>query len=212
VNLLNGNDIADSHLKAPSLPIDPRRAYYAAPTAAGGNTFVGFQLGSSAPAGLSYFGPYIKTATAPVIFATYSENKFIEAEARLILNATDPAIKTALDAGINASFNKAITVASDTNATAAKRDAYITAKATLTGDFQADLEKIITQKYIALYTLGEVWVDYRRTGYPKIPTVQGTTGIPRRLPYPANENLLNSANIPDRGTTYYKPRMWWDKE
>lgn len=212
VNLLNGNEVTDNNLKAATLPIDPRRAYFAAPTTPGSNAFIGFQLGSNSPSGLSYLGPYLKTATAPVIFATYSENKFIEAEARLILNAADPLAKTALDAGINASFNKAITSATDTNATAAKREAYIANKATLTGDFQKDLEKIITQKYIALYTLGEVWVDYRRTGYPKLPTVQGTTGIPRRFPYPSNENLLNTANIPDRASTYYTPRLWWDKE
>ena len=211
VNLLNGNDIADNNLKAATAPIDPRRAYYAAPTTTGGSTFIGFQLGSNSPTGISYFGPYLKTPTAPVLFATYAENKFIEAEARLILNTNDVGIKTALEAGINASFDKTITSASDTNATPAKRSAYIAQKATLTGNFDTDLEKIITQKYIALYTLGEVWVDYRRTGYPKLPTVQGTTGIPRRLPYPANENLLNTANIPDRASTYYTPRLWWDK-
>ena len=39
-----------------------------------------------------------------------------------------------------------------------------------TGTNEENLEKIITQKWIAAYTNSiEAWVDHRRTGYPKLP-------------------------------------------
>jgi hypothetical protein len=87
------------------------------------------------------------------------------------------------------------------------------------------LERIITQKWIAIYPDGqEAWADYRRTGYPRLfpvvnnfsgGTISTTTQI-RRLAYPSNEYTTNSvavnaavANLlggPDNGGT----RLWWD--
>ncbi|TPN81183.1 RagB/SusD family nutrient uptake outer membrane protein [Aquimarina algicola] len=86
------------------------------------------------------------------------------------------------------------------------------------------LEKIITQKWIAMFPDGqEAWSEFRRTGYPKIfPVVannsDGTidTNIQiRRLPFPASERSTNPQGIegarmllngPDTGGT----RLWWD--
>ena len=65
------------------------------------------------------------------------------------------------------------------------------------------LEKIITQKWIAIFPSGhEAWVDYRRTGYPRLfPSVQKWQGVPsfekelqlRRVPH--NESDDNVANF-----------------
>jgi len=88
------------------------------------------------------------------------------------------------------------------------------------------LERIITQKWIALFPDGdEAWAEYRRTGYPilfpvvvnysngAIPTIPGI----RRMPYPQREynsnsvgvnEALNSLGGPDNGGT----RLWWDVE
>lgn len=213
-NLLNGNKISDSPDKAPSDTIDPRRSFFIAANSAG--KYKGYRTGGNNNE-VSNIGPFFNTPTGPVIFASYAEAKFIEAEARLILNNADPKILEKLKEGIQASFAKVITSSADTNATLVKQTAYINKRAVLTGDFQKDLNTIITQKYIALFTQGEVWVDYRRTGYPVLPLVQGGTNnlnpngeIPRRFLYPSNEQLLNP-NIPTKGSTYQNPRLWWDQ-
>lgn len=89
------------------------------------------------------------------------------------------------------------------------------------------LERIITQKWIAIYPLGnEAWAEYRRTGYPRlmpIPDQYNMSGGTidtrygaRRLSYPPQEYAENRANVeaavqnmlggPDNGGT----RLWWD--
>lgn len=87
------------------------------------------------------------------------------------------------------------------------------------------LERIITQKYIALYPVGqEAWTDFRRTGYPKVyPVISNesaggcvsTSTQIRRLPYPRSEYDTNQKaveagvkllNGPDNAGT----RIWWD--
>ena len=89
---------------------------------------------------------------------------------------------------------------------------------------ERNLERIITQKWIAIYPSGvEAWSEHRRTGYPVVMpaflnksggSVNSKHGM-RRIPYPAEEYTLNSANIqealtllggPDTGGT----RVWWD--
>lgn len=86
------------------------------------------------------------------------------------------------------------------------------------------LERIITQKWIAMFPNGqEGWSEYRRTGYPKIFPVElnysaGTIDTQeqiRRYPFPKSEYTLNLENItkavqllngPDNGGT----KLWWD--
>lgn len=92
--------------------------------------------------------------------------------------------------------------------------------------FERNLERIILQKWIAIYPLSiEAWSEFRRTGYPRLmPVALNKSGgtIPegtwiRRLPYPAEEYSLNGANVSaavtmlggaDTGGT----RVWWDKK
>ncbi len=86
------------------------------------------------------------------------------------------------------------------------------------------LERIITQKWIAMFPEGqEAWSEYRRTGYPKIfPVVSNQsagaidTDIQiRRIPFVDSELSTNAAGVtgaisklggPDHGGT----RLWWD--
>jgi hypothetical protein len=91
------------------------------------------------------------------------------------------------------------------------------------------LEKIITQKYFNTYTNTlEAWVDHRRTGYPKIPSVakndsDATWGvIPvgqyiKRMPYVNGERTGNTAGVADAvskmgagGKDDIATRLWWD--
>lgn len=78
------------------------------------------------------------------------------------------------------------------------------AKVSLTGSFEKDLEKIITQKYISYFLQfsDEAYYDYRRTGYPVLPidpeTSMNTTApnrIPVRYRYPTNEYNYNRTNL-----------------
>ncbi|SHF39218.1 RagB/SusD family nutrient uptake outer membrane protein [Pedobacter caeni] len=101
----------------------------------------------------------------------------------------------------------------------------ITIKWNAGSSFNVNLERIITQKWIALYPDGqEAWSEFRRTGFPKIfPVVNNlSNGLIssdkqiRRSPFPQNEYLNNSAAVsqgisllggPDHGGT----PLWWDK-
>jgi hypothetical protein len=214
VNLLNGNKVTDANTKTEGTNVDPRRAYFATNYPTGSSTYQGSVAGI--PGAYSRIGSYYGTATSPIILVSYSEAKFLEAEARIILNASDAKAQTALESAVRASFTKVISNSNDPYATAQKQTDYIAAKVTLTGKFSTDLETIITQKYIALFLQPEVWSDYRRTGYPAIPLAQNATHsanpnglIPRRIPYPQNETSLNKYT--PAGSNYQSPRLWWDK-
>jgi len=101
----------------------------------------------------------------------------------------------------------------------------ITVKWDPTSTNEQKLERIITQKWLAIFPDGqEAWSEYRRTGYPKLFTVANnnsggsinTQTQIRRLPFPSTEyGNGNSAEVvkavgllggPDNGGT----RLWWD--
>lgn len=88
------------------------------------------------------------------------------------------------------------------------------------------LERIITQKWIAIFPDGqEAWSEFRRTGYPKLfPVVINNSGgkittenFIRRIPFIQFEYATNIAGVnrallsldgPDNGGT----RLWWNKK
>ena len=68
------------------------------------------------------------------------------------------------------------------------------------------LERIITQKWIAMFPNGtEAWSEFRRTGYPRLmpATEDGNKSLgvvdselgARRMPYPADEYTTNNVNV-----------------
>ena len=82
------------------------------------------------------------------------------------------------------------------------------------------LERIITQKWLAVYPNGmEAWSELRRTGYPKVfPLAEATPGytlnIANRVPYPTDEQIKNPKGYETMlsllgGTNRYDNRMWW---
>lgn len=97
-------------------------------------------------------------------------------------------------------------------------------------DFETNLERIITQKWIAIFPNGmEAWSEYRRTGYPKLmPMVANLSGGivsdaegARRLPYPSNEYRENAESVRAAVSELTKEssnkkgdsmatRVWWD--
>lgn len=90
-----------------------------------------------------------------------------------------------------------------------------------------NLERIITQKWIANFPLGlEAWSEYRRTGYPHLMEVMvnnsgGTVDserMARRLYYPQSERTNNTANLNDAISKYLNgpdnmgTDVWWAKK
>ena len=91
---------------------------------------------------------------------------------------------------------------------------------------EEQLERIITQKWIAMFPNGtEAWSEFRRTGYPLIFPVRSnypTSGVDtnkqiRRMVFPQSEYSNNGAAVqeavkllggPDNGGT----KLWWDKK
>lgn len=98
-----------------------------------------------------------------------------------------------------------------------------------TGTDEEKLEKIMIQKWIALYPNGqEAWSEYRRTGYPKLHSVvtnysngevDSEIGI-RRMRFPTNKatsqeeltNLENARKLLRDGQDKAGTRLWWDNK
>ncbi len=91
------------------------------------------------------------------------------------------------------------------------------------------LEKIITQKYLNTFTNTlEAWVDFRRTGYPKIPHVAKNDSSPdwgvipadqwiKRMPFVTAERTGNTDAVADAVSKMgsgakddIATRLWWD--
>ena len=93
-------------------------------------------------------------------------------------------------------------------------------------DFEINLERIITQKWLAVFPNGcEGWAEYRRTDYPHlIASVENySNGVVdddlqiRRAPYPISEQSENPSGLaqgisllggPDNAGT----KLWWDQK
>jgi hypothetical protein len=92
-------------------------------------------------------------------------------------------------------------------------------------DNETKLEKIITQKYIALFPLStEAWTELRRTGYPKLFPVLNTDDgdgsieqgkMIRRIPWvptdPIAVAMVENSGVPALGgPDEQATRLWWD--
>lgn len=206
----------------------------------------GFQ-GKTDYLGFGY--PNVKEDT-PTYVMKASEVYFLRAEAKLFGLTADAKTDDALyREGIELSFKENNVSASSyvtntTNLPAAYTDpidsrnnqgAPATISVAYSGTNEEKLEKIITQKYLAIFPDGhEAWTEWRRTGYPRLinpvqynaDTTHGNTIIStdgrskgvRRAIYPQTEyiganrenvlkgvQLLGPGAIDDCNT-----RLWWD--
>ena len=173
---------------------DPRLPVYASLDEVG--EYSGNPPGEGSNPFVSKVGSFYASPDSPVPLALYPEQLFMEAEAALETNPDRAA--SAFNAGVVASLamfevDDPAYLASYANETAA----------TLT------LEKIAAQKYIALFTMPEIFSDWRRTGLPGLVPVEGFTQIARRFSYPSMEQTLNAENCPD-GVTLFD-RVFWDE-
>ena len=90
-------------------------------------------------------------------------------------------------------------------------------------DVEEKMERLIVQKWIALFPDGqEGWNEIRRTGYPKVfPVAQATNGydldVPNRVPFDPREATGNNKENYRKalellgGEDGYATKMWWQK-
>lgn len=167
---------------------DPRLPFYA--TAKDDGTYEGGAPGEPGNSDASdpklYFNP-----DAAVPYITYTEIKFIEAEAEFNGGTVATAASALNDAIISSLTDVGVDIA----------DADVVAWIGVNASFDATTvsqKAIIEAKYIALHGQIEVWNDLRRTGFPVLtPASTGQVStIPVRWPYAMDENNYNS-NTPE---------------
>jgi hypothetical protein len=155
----------------------------------------------------------------PVTVMSYAECLFLEAEAALLsYSGTSGSAAELFRAGIEASMEY---LGADTSSFASDEEALFLALA----DDEARLERIIYQKWIALFPDShEGWAEQRRTGYPVVTKRSGddyemgiTNGtIPNRIPYPEGELNTNYNNVSaareNQGGDDMLNKLWWDKK
>lgn len=215
-NLLVGSQYMVELLKArndPRLPIMFRPIIYdsvrgtvkyrAAP-----NTFRGHQNGETVAADSisSWIGTYYTNENASLNLASYADQKFTEAEARLIVSGAAAADAAYRD-GIRAHMQKL-------GVTAAAINTYLAGRPPLASQANP-LEEIIREKYIANFLKVEPWHDWRRTGFPRLTVVSQAMipGIPQRVRTPGSEltnnvNQVKATGIPT-GLEGMLTKVWW---
>jgi hypothetical protein len=140
---------------------------------------------------LSLDGFYSKP-NAPLLLVTYSEVKFIEAEAAFRSN--DP--ETAYDAyieGISSHMDKL-------GVSEADKEAYLAEPTVSVGANNLTLDLIFKEKYVAMFLNPEAWVDARRFDYQykdfELPEGAVLSTFIRRLAYPSVELSRNGSKVP----------------
>lgn len=231
---------------------DPRREKMFLPTVRNGN-YAGVRVGSLVSSKTDFVECYcnmIVSTDTPYLWMNAAEVAFLRSEYELRWGSKDRA-KELYEEGIRLSFEEKgasgadAYIADKTKMPEAYTDplgawSVSTRPSTVTvawddaaTDIEVNLEKIITQKWIAIFPLGvEGWSEYRRTGYPKLfDAAQDLSGgavnvkhHARRLRYPAEEssqnrdNYLEAVSILNKEATgdqslsgdEYSTRLWWD--
>jgi hypothetical protein len=193
-------------------------------------TFVGWPVGNTGatiqthPAykgtvGASFAqpGPLFRQNDDPTPMQLYAEVQFMLAEAA-VRGWYSGSAATHYNDGVRAAMKWLTNYDSEGGAEIddAEIDAYLAAN-----PFDGSLEQINTQYWAATFLNGyEAWANYRRTGFPVLtePNFPGNeTGgkIPRRVPYPTLEGVLNAENynaaVSRMGGDDMTTRVWWDQ-
>jgi hypothetical protein len=186
-------------------------------------------------------GPKYTNETRPYEKMTFEEVCFLRAEGALRGWNMGGTAKSFYEQGVTASMTKAgvpdniiaqylQSTSTNTYGTTAKFG-YNSGKSFNGREVDSDLDKIITQKYIAMWPDGamEAWNDHRRLhkpvlipfASPNASAITATDGGPgnfiKRLTYPAGESVSNEANYKDAlqkmgGTDKVSTNVWWDKD
>lgn len=219
--------------------------------------YVGIRIGidvASKSAAVNKYSNMIVTSATPYMWLNAAETAFLRAEYELRWGSAETA-RSLYEEGVRLSFEErgaagADAYLADTESKPAPysdplsahsvslRQSEITVAWETAGEDddaeairERNLERIITQKWIAIFPLGvEAWSEYRRTGYPRLlPAVENKSGGTvdlargaRRLPYPVEEYQRNGANLQSaiqlldsetqgsRKGDIMGTRVWWD--
>ena len=221
---------------------DPRRSAYFTNSGFTNAGYDGIRSGSTQDAGEYNKYSNVKVSNSdPTIILTASEVAFLKAEAALLnWNVGGATAKSLYEDGVRLSFAQWGAGSADAYLASTATQANYTdpsgryttgAVSTITPQWmdsdsdEQKLERIITQKWIALWPLGfEGWCEHRRTGYPKFFPVVGTVesayahmDVANRLPFSRTEYDVNSANVQAAikllgGPDDYATKMWWQKK
>lgn len=229
---------------------DNRRASYFEESKWEGEPYVGLRRGINLSKMKEYFINYSRvkiSSSDPVLWMNAAEVAFLRAEAVAVygfdMNGTAAAF---YEKGIRLSFEQwdaagvDVYLEDDKSTPALYIDpsglntyennlSGITIKWNESASKEEKQERIITQKWIANWPLGnEAWADYRRTGYPKLlpATDEGNLsgGIvdsrkgARRMPYPSEEYTSNTVNVQNAVSNYLggpdnmATDVWWARK
>lgn len=197
--------------------VDPRLPLHAFKTAAADSVYYGMPPGTASGANVRYnngtvFFGWQFAQNAPLQMLTYSECKFIEAEARILQNGgvPTPAAYAAYQEGIRANMAKIGVATADINA-------FLSHPSIDVGADNLTLSNVITEKYKALFLNPEAWNDLRRYDYSD--TILPGLALPanhnpdlggqwiQRGHYPDSEAARNADNVA-RNTKDLNVKMW----
>ncbi|WP_418983154.1 SusD/RagB family nutrient-binding outer membrane lipoprotein [Alistipes sp.] len=228
---------------------DPRRDnYFSVSTFKGTgitNGYIGLRNGIQIPEDdqINYYSLYKVTASTSLMWINASEVAFLRAEGALRNWSMGGDAQSFYEQGVRLSMERCGVAdkTADYLASEAVPGSYndpafgfnYTNESTITipwnplndGAFEENLERIITQKWIANFPLGsEAWADFRRTGYPRLfqvavnnnPDITNLKLGARRLTYPLTEYEINGETIQAAVDQYLggqdkmSVRLWWD--
>ena len=233
---------------------DPRRdKYFTKVKTDNKEGYFGMRNGINSPfpddAMINSYSNRLMTASDPYVWMTAAEVAFLRAEGALRKWNMGGLAKDFYETGIKLSFEEhgasgadeyLKTISSPGNYTdplgsySTGSPANIIVKWNDLNDqaFEENLERIITQKWIALFPNGiEAWSEHRRTGYPKLlpvvvnkgRNVSTETGM-HRLMYPNEERTQNGFNLDhainvlikestnNQGGDTGGTNVWWDRK
>ena len=152
-------------------------------------------------------GQYYTSITSPILIGTYSEQKFIEAEAAF--ETDKPRSYQAYLDGIKAHMEML-------EVPQTEMDAYLTSPSVGMGESAFTVDDIFKEKWVALFLHPESWNDARRFDYQyKDMTLPANLNpdlsgqFIRRLSYPDSEVSRNGNNVP---SVTLLDRIFWDAE
>lgn len=201
-----------------------------------GLSLANLKLEKNSVEALSYISSRFKKNDKPFAILKYSETCFLLAEAALNGWNTGGTAQDWYEKGVTANFAE-YGVAAQAPAYLANQTANefgVSADFTDVGAGNTQLDKLFTQKWIALFPENswDAWADFRRTGKPtlmvpeyvdpsyfRIPAsnvASNAKAFIQRLPYPASEESTNPAGYSSAinklgGADYQiQKAVWWD--
>jgi hypothetical protein len=223
---------------------DPRLSrYFTKSQVEGGPEYHGLRTGISI-SGKDWADRYSSATyvqTDKTLWMPAAEIAFLKAEGALRGWTMGGTTQALYEEGIRLSFSQWLASGADTyiedatskpadyadpnSGLAAKAISTITIKWNDADPFETKLERLITQKWIAMYPLGtEAWSEQRRTGYPHFfPVLVNSntdpnlrTRLASRIPFPPSEQNNNKQNYDEAvkllgGDDNYSTKLWWDK-